>query len=453
MINGNIELYENTIKFPNVNEKTSTIAHLVYITPNVGNIVEHAGRTCYRSFNSIKEDSYKTFIANIVKSGHESVIEHSNMVYIILKTQGKELKADSDHINRYLINVMMYNGLIKVTESQAFYVLSGNIRMFKDLVREYVNVKSYNNKVNPIIDDIIKSFYTLPDYFFIDMINSHILDRNKFKLDPHFKESNNVLKERVLNEYVSVISHTNFDFEVRGFITTKDGDTNNAHRISIPQAVLNKHNRITVIIDAPRYITHQIVRHRLASYSQASQRYCLEKGLNVYVPESIKANPAANAKADFMFRNALATYADLVELDIKKEDARSVLTNAQMSTIVMTATVEEFKHFIDVRADKAAQNFIRDEIAVPLKEYLEKYYSPENRCNISTKISYNHKQAKYNQKQERAKSFNKKSGAQKQYKNNSNQKHNKPSNGKTKSGNTNIRTFNNKDKKSTPKKK
>ena len=58
MINGKIELYENVIKFPNVTDKSPVLAHLVYVTPNAGNIIEHAGRTCYRSFNSIKEDCY-----------------------------------------------------------------------------------------------------------------------------------------------------------------------------------------------------------------------------------------------------------------------------------------------------------------------------------------------------------------------------------------------------------
>ena len=418
MINGKIELYENFIKFPNI-DKNSVHAQLVYITPNAGSIIEHAGRTCYRSFNNIKENSYKTFISGIVKSGHESVIEHSNMVYIILKPQHKDMKQDSFNINRYLINLMMYNGLLKVSENQAFYVISGNIRMFKDLVREYTKIKAYNNKVNPLIDDILASFYTLPEYFFIDMINDGTMDASKFKLDPHFKESNNALNEKALNKYVSVINHDTFQFSVRGFTTHKEGEPDTVHRISIPNAVLRKHNRITLIIDAPRYITHQIVRHRLASYSQASQRYCLEEGLNVYVPEAITENPASNATANMLYKNALTTYSELIDQGIKKEDARSVLTNAQMSTIVMTATVEEFDHFVAVRADKAAQNFIRDMIAVPLKKYLEQYYSTENKSAHSTKISYADTTSKYHRKYHNGNQGAKKTAGNKKYTNNS----------------------------------
>ena len=399
MINGRIELYEDCIKFPNISDKTNIMAHLVYVTPNVGNIIEHAGRTCYRSFNSIKEDSYKSFISNIVKSGHESVIEHSNLIYVILKTNRKDLRTDSNNINRFLINVIMYNGLLKISENQAFYVISGNIRMFKDLVRQYLEIKTYNNKSNPIIDDIIRSFYTLPEYFFTDMINDGSMDKNKFKLNPKFIESNNELRENILNDYVTVINHDNFSFKVRGYtIKTPDG-VSEVHRVSIPQAVLKKHNRVTLIINAPRYITHQIVRHRLASYSQASQRYCKEDVLSVYIPEDIKANPAANATANMLFNNALATYNALTDQGIKKEDARSVLTNAQMSTVVMTATVEEFDHFIKVRADKAAQNFIRDMIAVPLKEYMEKYYS-ETLKDMQKAKAIQKSNTKYHKKQQ-----------------------------------------------------
>ena len=91
-----------------------------------------------------------------------------------------------------------------------------------------------------------------------------------------------------------------------------------------------------------------------------------------------------------------------------------------MSTVVMTATVEELDHFVKVRADKAAQNFIRDLIAVPIKEYLEQFYSPENRSAINNKISYGDKSNRYHKRQQHSsdKSKSKQSG-NKQYHNKS----------------------------------
>ena len=231
-----VNLYDSVIKFPGQTEKSNTMAYLAYITRNAGSIIEYAGRTCYRSFNNIKTDSYKTFISGIVKSGHESVIEHSNLVYVILKPNNKDIHNDANNINRYLINVMMYNGLLRVSENQAFYTISGNLRMFKDLIREYVKIKALNNKNNPILEDIMNSFYTLPEYFFIDMINSGTLDKAKFKLNPRIVDSSNATNSRVLNEYVTVVNIDNFSFKVKGFTVNRNGDSQ-AHRNSIPPTV------------------------------------------------------------------------------------------------------------------------------------------------------------------------------------------------------------------------
>ena len=370
-----INIYDQIVKFPtaaDIKANGGRTTYLMYVTPFVGSLVEYSGRTCYRSFSNIKDKSYEKFISNIVKSGHESVIEHSNLVYAIFKVGSTNIHKDCDLINRHLINVMMYNGLINVSETLAFYVLSGNIRMFKDLIRKYYSVKSYNNKVNPILDDIVESFYELPKYFFLDMINSGILDESKFNTNPIIKDSADCLSIKKLNDYVSVLNHDDFALKVRAFVTTENGQQV-ARRVEVSNAINRKHNRITLEITAPRYITHQLVRHRMASYSQASQRYCLEEGLNVYIPETFKTHPGAEAIGGQLFKNALDTYKTLIDEGVPKEDARAVLTNAQMSTVIMTGTVESFDHFVEVRADKAAQNFIRDMIAVPLKEYMAKY--------------------------------------------------------------------------------
>ena len=374
-----VDLYDSFIKFPTNEEmkKAKTVAYLVYATPYMSTICEYAGRTCYKSFNSIKEESYKKFISTIVGLGHESVIEHSNLIYIIFKPQNSKLGKDTVDINRELVTILSYNGLLNLTENQAFYTLSGNLRMFKDLVREYVNIrKNYNpNKYNKIIEDIMMSFSELPKYYFADMIKSGILNENmQFSTNPKFKESDSSIAFKKLNDYVSIINHDDFNFKVKGF-ATKENDSLTVKRISMPQAVQFKHNRLTIQIRAPRYITHQLVRHRLASYSQASQRYVREDGNDVYIPEAIKADTITDQTARNFFNMSFRTYQGLVEAGIKNEDARAVLTNACMSSVVMTATIEEFNHMIELRSDKAAQNFFRDFIAIPLKEYLENYYS------------------------------------------------------------------------------
>ena len=135
-----------------------------------------------------------------------------------------------------------------------------------------------------------------------------------------------------------------------------------------------------------------------------------------------------------LFNNALQSYSSLIDMGIKKEDARAVLTNAQMSTLVMTATLEEFDHFTSVRADKAAQNFIRDMIAIPIKNFLDKYYAEQLRHNGGDKDTGSvERKEKYQRKQQskiKASNKNYRNNGKKQQGNNKggNKPNNKPGN-------------------------
>ncbi|MFH0834779.1 MAG: FAD-dependent thymidylate synthase [Candidatus Micrarchaeota archaeon] len=107
-----------------------------------------------------------------------------------------------------------------------------------------------------------------------------------------------------------------------------------------------------------RACTHQLVRHRLASYSQQSQRYVKAKDFDYIVPESIKKKGKEREFADFMKASA-AVYADLCDAGIDKEDARFVLPNACETKIVVTMNARELLHFFEKRACVRAQWEIR----------------------------------------------------------------------------------------------
>ena len=110
-----------------------------------------------------------------------------------------------------------------------------------------------------------------------------------------------------------------------------------------------------------RTCTHQLVRHRLASYNQQSQRYVgFEKGFDYIVPASIKANDKAlDLFISSMTEDKLA-YQKLVEMGIPKEDARFVLPNAAESKIVITMNARELMHFFSIRCCNRAQWEIRE---------------------------------------------------------------------------------------------
>jgi thymidylate synthase (FAD) len=100
------------------------------------------------------------------------------------------------------------------------------------------------------------------------------------------------------------------------------------------------------------------VRHRLASFSQESQRYVeLSKGgWQAIIPPAVADNTTAMAELTEFWRIAEAKYARLRELGIRKEDARFLLPNAAETRIITTMNFAAWQHFLWLRAvDKAAQ--------------------------------------------------------------------------------------------------
>lgn len=108
-----------------------------------------------------------------------------------------------------------------------------------------------------------------------------------------------------------------------------------------------------------RALTHQLVRHRLASYSQRSQRYVSEAGFPYVTPPAVENNPAAKRLFDDAVENARAAYEELLGLGVKREDARFLLPNAAATEIVMTANFREWRHIIALRGERSAQWEIR----------------------------------------------------------------------------------------------
>ncbi len=108
-----------------------------------------------------------------------------------------------------------------------------------------------------------------------------------------------------------------------------------------------------------RAFTHQLVRHRLCSFSQQSQRYVDEENFEVVVPESIQANPEASELFAAAVETVRGSYRRFRELGIPGEDARFILPNAVVSEIVFSANFRQLRHMIVLRGEKKAQWEIR----------------------------------------------------------------------------------------------
>ena len=110
-----------------------------------------------------------------------------------------------------------------------------------------------------------------------------------------------------------------------------------------------------------RVTSHQLVRHRIASYSQQSQRYVSHQDeFTSIMPDSIASNADARRIFAFMAETVHGAYAQLVEMGIPPEDARYILPNATETKIVMTMNARELLHFFGLRCCRRAQWEIRD---------------------------------------------------------------------------------------------
>ena len=123
-----------------------------------------------------------------------------------------------------------------------------------------------------------------------------------------------------------------------------------------------EHVSYTFAIDGvSRALTHQLVRHRLASFNQQSQRYVKFKdGLAMVKPDTVAENEEASALFDEAVEAAVTAYAKLLEAGIPAEDARYLLPNAAETKIVVTMNVRELLHFFELRCCNRAQWEIRE---------------------------------------------------------------------------------------------
>lgn len=108
-----------------------------------------------------------------------------------------------------------------------------------------------------------------------------------------------------------------------------------------------------------RACSHQLVRHRLASYSQESQRYVPMDDPEWALPPAIQENPAARAIWERFAVEVKETYRALRELGVRKEDARFALPNAAATRIIVTMNFRELLHFFRIRISPPAQWEIR----------------------------------------------------------------------------------------------
>lgn len=144
------------------------------------------------------------------------------------------------------------------------------------------------------------------------------------------------------------------------------------------EAVL-EHVSITVKFICDRGVSHEIVRHRIASYCQESTRYCnyskdkFGNEITIIRPNFFDGVSKKYACFVRSCKQAETDYFDLLNEGARPEQARSVLPNSLKTELVMTTNIREWRHFFKLRCSKAAHPQMR-QVAIMLFEQMKDKY-------------------------------------------------------------------------------
>lgn len=265
--------------------------------------IEKCGRVCYKSEDKITEDSAEKFVANIIKRGHEAVLEHASFIFQVSYNVYEDLREKVMFVeNRY--PVKMY---LRFTDSDG-YVVSGNVRAWRDFFC-FAGVPPYMNDFvedNPILFSEFKSDFP-------------------FNLKGRKWSIRQISADELVSTYQRLV-----------------------------------HEDISVKFICDRGVTHEIVRHRPASFCQESTRYCNYRNgkfggeITVIKPCFFKENSTRYLNWFVACESAETAYNAILEDGGTPQEARDVLPNSLKTELIMTAPLMEWCHFFNLRMSPAA---------------------------------------------------------------------------------------------------
>lgn len=265
--------------------------------------IEKCGRVCYKSEDKITEDSSEKFVANIIKRGHEAVLEHASFIFQVSYNVYEDLREKVMFVeNRY--PVKMY---LRFTDSDG-YVVSGNVRSWRDFFC-FAGVPPYMNdfvEANPILFSEFKSDFP-------------------FNLKGRKWSIRQISADELVSTYQRLV-----------------------------------HEDVSVKFICDRGVTHEIVRHRPASFCQESTRYCNYSNgkfggeITVIKPCFFKENSTRYLNWFVACESAETAYNAILEDGGTPQEARDVLPNSLKTELIMTAPLMEWCHFFNLRMSPAA---------------------------------------------------------------------------------------------------
>lgn len=307
-------------------------------------MVELCGRTAYKSEDRITADSARGFVLSLKKLGHLSVLEHSNLAFKLTGSGGSGVESVGGRtlpLWQDILGVLRErNGFHRVAPLAGFAsddcVIAGNFRSWIETLKWFqVSASEYG----PFFGHHLHRFF--PNLFPVD---------EKLPASLHFQVS--LVEEQEQMTMLRQLPGSDLPVFIFKFI-------------------------------CDRGITHEVVRHRVFSFTQESTRYVnyQNRGMVLMVPEELRqfydetcgalrqGHPAVStwlARAESLFE----WYQTDLERGLKPEIARDILPNLLKSEIFVSGRWSGWQHFIQLRDSRKAHPRIR-EIAREVRKYFD----------------------------------------------------------------------------------
>lgn len=332
--------------------------------PDMAKRIEIAARCCYKSEDKITDGSAMKMVQALIRRGHESPLEHSNIVvatYTPLATNALQRMITTYEYETGVPAYIRNSGSWNESLNFASPVWSGNLRAWRSLAKRF--------RGEPLFKMLFMNHPLFEDIFAIHKEDTSVSDTQyeAFNMyhDPSQNASlnaNNLLIVSILNP--SDTSGVNHLEDVYSRITMLD------HCESINA---DMHQILTVRIIADRGVQNELVRHRLLSPSVESTRYCNYGGGLTCIEPWWYPNASESETAAFtsIMNDSESDY-DYMQNNIKSpapQKSRAVLPLATKSEGVYTGTVDYWKkHIIPLRKSAAAHPDMRRVMEMLCKE-------------------------------------------------------------------------------------
>ena len=282
-------------------------------------LIELCGRICYDSQDRIEPGSARKFCEKLKKSGHTSAFEHANVILEVSALTYSSIRLSAQSYEE-MTGLPAYIRFDTFKNHRRHFV-SGNVRAW---VNMFDGLSTVFGEIPPCVLDAMDASNMCSPLF-----DTGIWRKSTW----HHRSMDKTRKAAVIscNE--------------------------------LPKWARERHTTATFFITCDRGVSHELVRHRTASFSQQSTRYCkANKDGNIgYIMPSVQCISDSNnwRRVNASIFDAETRYKAMLKDGASPQIARAVLPTCLATKLYMTMTIERWRDFLELRLDPAAHPDMR----------------------------------------------------------------------------------------------